>query len=214
MKARYIPNVLSITRILLCIPLAIMEPFSLFYIVLFALTAITDLFDGKLARRIKGGASELGATLDSVADVALVSILIFRIMPKMEILWSWLWVAFICVLLLKIFASTTIGFIRFKEVISLHTITFKWLVTALFSYPIIYYIVIVRFNLGGAGLFINIYSTVVIVCALLIVIEEIFIISMTKRPERNIKSIFGVRAANEAADAAAAQAEETGTAKT
>jgi len=216
MKARYIPNALSITRILLCIPLAIMEPFSLFYIVLFAATAVTDLFDGKLARRIKGGASELGATLDSVADVALVSILIFRIMPKMEILWWWVNIAFTCVLLLKIFASTTIGFIRFKEVISLHTITFKWLVTALFSYPIIYYIVIIRFNLGGADLFINIYSTVVIISALLIVIEEIFIISMTKRPERNIKSIFGVRAANEAADAAAAaaQAEETETAKT
>ena len=215
MKARYIPNALSITRILLCIPLAIMRPFSLFYIVLFALTAVTDLFDGKLARRIKGGASELGATLDSVADVCLVSILIFRIMPQMEI-WGWLNIAFACVLLLKIFASTTIGFIRFKEVISLHTITFKWLVTALFSYPIIYYIVIVRFNLGGADFFINIYSTVVIICALLIVVEEIFIISLTKRPERNIKSIFGVRAANEAADAAAQQAagEEAETAKT
>jgi len=215
MKLRYIPNALSITRILMCIPLAIMEPFSLLYIVLFASTAVTDLFDGKLARRIKGGASELGATLDSVADVALVSILIFRIMPKMEILWWWMNIAFVCVLLLKIFASTTIGFIRFKEVISLHTITFKWLVTALFSYPIIYYFVIIRFNLGGAELFINIYSTVVIIAALLIVIEEIFIISMTKRPERNIKSIFGVRAANEAADADAAAAEaETEAAKT
>jgi len=183
------PNAFSIARILLCIPLAILTPLTFFYIILFALAAVTDTIDGQLARRIKDAKSELGATLDSIADVCLVSIIIFAIMPSMQI-WGWLWISYVCVLTLKVFASTGIGYIRFKEVVSLHTISFKILVTFLFCYPILYYFI-------GAGLFINIFSVVVIVCALLIVIEEILIISMLKRPERNIKSIFGVRAANQ-----------------
>ena len=194
MKLKHIPNALSLTRVLLCIPLAILSPFSIIYMVLLIIAGITDTFDGQLARRIKDGASELGATLDSIGDVCLVGVIIFAMMPKMEI-WSWLWVAFICVLSLKVIASTGIGLIRFKEVISLHTISFKVLVTFLFCYPILYYFI-------GAGLFMNVFSTVLIACALLIVIEEILIISMLKKPARNIKSIFGVRAANKAASLA------------
>jgi len=189
MRIKYIPNALSITRILLCIPLAILTPFSTLYIVLFVLAAITDTFDGQLARRIKDGKSELGATLDSIADVCLVGVIVFAIMPKMQI-WGWLWIAYICVLSLKVTVSTGIGFIRFKEVISLHTITFKVLVTFIFCYPLLYYFI-------GAGLIINVYSTVLISCALLVVIEEILIISLLKKPARNIKSIFAVRAENQ-----------------
>jgi len=194
MKLKHIPNALSLTRVLLCIPLAILSPFSIIYMVLLIIAGITDTFDGQLARRIKDGASELGATLDSIGDVCLVGVIIFAMMPKMEI-WSWLWITFVCVLSLKVIASTGIGLIRFKEVISLHTISFKVLVTFLFCYPILYYFI-------GAGLFMNVFSTVLIACALLIVIEEILIISMLKKPARNIKSIFGVRAANKAASLA------------
>jgi CDP-diacylglycerol--glycerol-3-phosphate 3-phosphatidyltransferase len=191
MKLRYIPNALSLTRLLLCIPLAILSPFSIVYIVIFIAACVTDTLDGQLARRIKSGASELGAILDSIADVCLVAVIIFAIMPRM-VLWGWLWIAFVCVLALKVTVSTGIGFVKFKEVVSLHTLSFKALVTALFCYPLIYFII-------GSGTFINIFSTVLISCALLVVIEEILIISMLKRPDRNIKSIFGVGASNQAA---------------
>jgi len=39
----------------------------------------------------------------------------------------------------------------------------------------------------------------------LVVIEEILIISLTKRPERNLRSILGVKAANLAAEKAVNQ---------
>jgi len=191
MKLKHIPNALSLTRVLLCIPLAILAPFTTIYIVLLVLAGITDSLDGQLARRIKDGKSELGATLDSLGDVCLVGVIVFAMMPKMEV-WGWLWLAYICVLSLKVTVSTGIGLIRFKEIISLHTISFKVLVAVLFCYPILYYIV-------GAGLFINIFSAVLIGCALLVVIEEILIISTLKKPARNIKSIFDVGAANRAA---------------
>jgi len=158
------------------------------------------MLDGQLARRIKSAKSELGATLDSVADLALISVLIFALMPLMR-MWSWLSIAFTCVLVLKLFASTSIGFIRFKEFISLHTISFKVLATLLFIHPLVYY-------LAGPGMFLNIqsgvffnyFSTVIVAYALICVIEEILIVSLTIRPERNLKSIFGVKAANVAAE--------------
>jgi len=198
MKLKFIPNALSIGRIVLCIPLAIIPfvvqtPFTWFYILLFAFAAVTDTFDGQLARRIKDAKSELGATLDSVADICLVAVIVFSIMPKMEV-WSWIWPSYICLLTFKIIASTSIGFIRFKEFVSLHTLSFKLLIIVLFFYPILYFFI-------GAGLFINVLSTIIGICALFIVIEEILIISMTKRPERNLKSVFGVKAANRAAEA-------------
>jgi CDP-diacylglycerol--glycerol-3-phosphate 3-phosphatidyltransferase len=190
MKLRYIPNAFSISRILLCIPLFLLTPFTPLYLVLFIFAGITDTFDGQLARRIKGGASELGATLDSIGDILLVCVIVFVIMPTMQI-WSWLGITYACVLLTKIIASTGIGFIRFKEFISLHTISLKVLVMFLFSYPVLYYIT-------GAGMFINVFSAAIVICGTFVVIEEILIISMTKRPERNLKSIFGVKAANRA----------------
>jgi len=193
MRKKYIPNTLSLTRILLCIPLAILAPFSGLYIVLFVLACITDTLDGQMARRIKNGKSELGAILDSTADVCLVAVIVFAIMPKMQ-LWGWLWITYICVLSLKVTVSTGIGLIRFREIISLHTISFKTLVTIIFCYPILYYFI-------GAGMIMNVFSTVLISCALLVVIEEILIISLLNKPSRNIKSIFAVRAENEATSA-------------
>jgi len=191
MRVKNIPNALSLTRIILCIPLAILAPFSILYIVLFALAAVTDTLDGQLARRIKNAKSELGATLDSIADICLVIVIVFAIMPRMQI-WGWLWITYICVLSLKVTVSTGIGFIRFREFISLHTLSFKALVIVLFCYPLLYYFI-------GAGTFINVFSTVLISCALLVVIEEILIISLLNKPARNITSILAVRETNQAA---------------
>jgi len=175
-------------------------PFSLFYTILFAVAAITDMFDGQLARRIKGAKSELGATLDSVADLALISVLIFALMPLMQ-MWRWLSIAFTCVLVLKLLASTSIGFIRFKEFISLHTISFKILATCLFIHPLVYFFAGPGMFLNiQSGVFFNFFSTAIVAYALLCVTEEILIVSLTVRPERNLKSILGVKAANVAAE--------------
>jgi len=191
MKVRYIPNAFSIARLILCIPLAVLTPFTLIYIILFGIAGITDAIDGQLARRLKDAKSELGATLDSIADICLVCIIVFAIMPTMDV-WSWLRISYICVLLFKIVISTAIGFVKFKEFLSLHTLSFKMLIVILFTYPILYYFV-------GPGMFINAFSTGIIIAGVLIVIEEILIILTSDHPYRNVKSILHVKAENEAA---------------
>jgi len=197
MKKKYIPNIISLSRLALCIPLYILPPFTIVYMTIYFIAGTTDVIDGPVARRIKGGASELGATLDSIADVALVCALVFVVMPQM-VLWDWLWTTYVCILSLKICMSVIVGLIKFKELIFLHTLSFKALVFILFCYPFLYYFI-------GESLFMNAFSVGLLSFGVLVVVEEIFIILMTKKPERNLKSIFGVKAANLAAEEALAQ---------
>src|ERR1700743_2504299 len=71
---RHIPNIISVIRILLVVPIA----FALAYgqqqtaIALFALAAVSDAADGFLARRF-GWQSELGGILDPIADKLLLA---------------------------------------------------------------------------------------------------------------------------------------------
>ncbi len=93
MKARDIPNLLTIIRILLVFPLVgllLQERFSLaLYIMLLA--GVTDLFDGYLARR-NGWQSRLGSILDPIADKLLI-VSIVLVLGWLDLVPSWLVVA-------------------------------------------------------------------------------------------------------------------------
>jgi CDP-diacylglycerol--glycerol-3-phosphate 3-phosphatidyltransferase len=79
---RHLPNAISIAR-LLCTPvlawLAWSRQESVFTALLLA-ALLSDVVDGWLARRL-GLASDRGALLDSVADVALMAVILFAIWP-------------------------------------------------------------------------------------------------------------------------------------
>lgn len=70
----YVPNLLSIFRIISAIPLVIMYKNGLYgySLILFAISALSDFFDGFLARKLKV-TSFLGAVLDGAADKVLVN---------------------------------------------------------------------------------------------------------------------------------------------
>ena len=70
---RHIPNIISVIRILLVVPIAIALAHHqlALSILLFAIAAVSDAADGFLAKRF-GWQSELGAVLDPIADKALL----------------------------------------------------------------------------------------------------------------------------------------------
>ena len=70
---RHIPNIISVIRILLVLPIALALAHQLLAlsIMLFAVAAISDAADGFLAKRF-GWQSELGAVLDPLADKLLL----------------------------------------------------------------------------------------------------------------------------------------------
>jgi cardiolipin synthase len=90
---RHIPNIISVMRILLVVPIAI----ALFHqrlalsVTLFALAAVSDAADGFLAKRF-GWQSELGAVLDPIADKLLLAT-VFVTLSLLKLVPLWLMVA-------------------------------------------------------------------------------------------------------------------------
>lgn len=213
-KAKHIPNTLGILRVIACvalIPLMIWTPYTWYMMAIYMFAGFTDMIDGSLARRIKDAKSEFGATLDSVADMILVVITIVLLTPAMvsgvfgdavlvasPIVWDWMYWAFLGSLGFKLL-SGVMGRIKHGEMVYLHTYSVKLLGFILFIIPILYYFI---FIVGGVtsnvvALIYNIYMCFAIFYIWLITTEEIIINFRLKEPCRDIKSIWGIKKANE-----------------
>ncbi|HEY2780449.1 MAG TPA: CDP-alcohol phosphatidyltransferase family protein [Steroidobacteraceae bacterium] len=90
---RHIPNIISVIRILLVLPIALALGHQMLAlsILLFAVAAISDAADGFLAKRF-GWQSELGAVLDPIADKLLLAT-VFITLSYMKLVPLWLMVA-------------------------------------------------------------------------------------------------------------------------
>ena len=184
MKERFwnIPNTLSLYRL-------IVFPFIMWLIitgrqelfaVFIAISLVTDLLDGIIARVFKMQ-TKIGARLDSWADTgtficSFLAIWLFKwefIKPHV-----WLWWTFFVVWAL----SYIVVFIKFKGLIGLHTYLFKItgylqgaFIICLFLidfYSLLFYIGL------GAG---------TLAC-----IEEIIIIVLLDRPRENVKGLYWI----------------------
>jgi len=90
---RHIPNILTLFRVVLVVPIAVslLEGRPLTTLVLFALAGITDGLDGYLARRFNWQ-SRLGGILDPLADKILL-LVVYCVLGWMTLLPVWLVVA-------------------------------------------------------------------------------------------------------------------------
>ena len=68
---KHIPNILSASRIALCLPLLLVDTMTMPFWVLYVIAGTTDMLDGFLARRW-GVEGKFGARLDSLADFVFV----------------------------------------------------------------------------------------------------------------------------------------------
>ena len=188
MKLKHLPNAITISRIVLTISLIFIAPLSTASIVIFLLAGTSDMIDGFLARKIKDANSELGAELDSIADMLLVIVTVFFIMPAMN-LWPWLWYGILVALSFKLMSAVP-GIIKHGKVFFLHTISNKVLAMLLFIGAILY------FTFGGHAA-VNGYIVFLLVAVFVITLEEMVIISMLDYPNKNIKGFWQVKRVNE-----------------
>ncbi|MCL2176924.1 MAG: CDP-alcohol phosphatidyltransferase family protein [Firmicutes bacterium] len=194
---RKIPNTLGIIRILLCIPLVILAltmPFSIPMMVIYITAGLTDIIDGPLARRIKNAQSEFGSTVDGVADMLLVIVSIFFVLPQMDI--HFILIASVFGVLAYKIISGLIGALKHKETVLLHTYANKFIAVALWVTPIIYWVLSVLAGWQHAEFVVSIAVIFAVTCVVIATTEEILINLMLKKPSRDIKSVFGVRHAN------------------
>jgi cardiolipin synthase (CMP-forming) len=92
LSARHIPNLITVVRILLVVPIAmtLAQHRLATSLVLFALAAASDVADGFLARRF-GWQSELGGVLDPIADKLLLAT-VFVALSFLKLVPPWLMV--------------------------------------------------------------------------------------------------------------------------
>jgi len=188
MKLKHLPNAITISRMILTISLIFIAPLSPLSIFIFLLAGFTDMIDGKLARSIKDARSELGAELDSIADMLLVIVTVFFIMPAMN-LWPWLWYGILLALGFKLMSAVP-GLVKHRKIFFLHTIANKILAMILFIGAILYFIL-------GGSIFVNAYIVFLLAAVFVITLEEMVIISLLDYPNKDIKGFWHVKRVNE-----------------
>ena len=81
---KHIPNILSASRIALCLPLLLADAMTVPFWVLYVIAGTTDMLDGFLARRW-GMESKFGARLDSLADFVFVLAVGDKLFPYLKL---------------------------------------------------------------------------------------------------------------------------------
>lgn len=129
-----IPNCITCFRIVGAVLLLAVPPFSLWYFALYTLCGISDVLDGTIARRMKI-TSEIGALLDSIADLLFYGSLLVRLIPYLYVRVStvvWYMVAAVVAIRLL---SYIVAAVKFKMFSSCHTFGNKATGAAVFFTP-------------------------------------------------------------------------------
>lgn len=133
-----IPNIISVSRIALCISLFFIEPMSTPFLIVYAVTFLTDIIDGNLAR-MTGTTSDLGRQLDSIADVIFFLTFLLVIVPWMKPPFYFL-VAAGVVAVIRMFPAILMGTVTGKYQ-TFHTIPAKVTAFLVFLTPYLYLLI-------------------------------------------------------------------------
>ncbi|MBE9900048.1 CDP-alcohol phosphatidyltransferase family protein [Enterococcus casseliflavus] len=175
-QMNHLPNILTTTRLILAPLLLFLQPMSGWFWLLYSYCFVSDLVDGLLARRLNL-TSEVGALLDSFADVSFFLAVFLSFLPQLlavHTLWVWL-----LVIAMIRFVSYLIGYVKYRSFSSLHT----WLNKAVGFLLCIFPLLLIMFH---EKIVILILGTIATVSAL----EELLITILSKNLDRNQKSIF------------------------
>lgn len=185
---RLLPNIFTLSRLILAITLFFFEPFSAAFIIIYIAAVSTDGIDGFLARRLNVQ-TKLGGDLDTLADFTLVGITLIRIVPVMN--FNALSIVITAsIFMLKIIALL-VSYIKFKKVISLDTYFSKLLAVAGFLFPFLYWLVKYTFpQLYEYGITENTLVIFLGGIGILIMLEELLIHLVSKVPNPNAKGFL------------------------
>lgn len=173
---KFLPNILSILRLVLVFFFYCLEPLSISFFVLYGVCGLTDILDGYIARKTKTE-SKTGAILDSLADFVMFIIILIILWPLINpgiiIIYFVLLIAFVKIL------AMIILYYRFGTAIFLHTYANKCIGFVLFLFPFFMF-------------FLNYNILILILCsfAFLTAVEELLINIFSENLNLNIKSIF------------------------
>jgi CDP-diacylglycerol--glycerol-3-phosphate 3-phosphatidyltransferase len=153
-------------------------PLSWWFYIIYTYCGLTDVVDGIVARRTHTESS-MGAKLDSIADMVLLIVILYKLGPM---LWSsvsvWIWYFTILIGLIRI-SAYVIGAVKFHQFASLHLISNKATGLVLFFVP--YLILIMDMN---------IVMFLLMIVAMLSSLEEVLCEIKAEEFNPNLKSYF------------------------
>jgi len=113
-----IPNIISLIRIIAALMIIETVPLSKTFYILYTICGILDMADGYLARKLKAE-SDVGARLDSIADLMFFIIVLLKLIPELSVKnWIWFWIFIIFIIRVINIIS---GYIKYQRMIMLHT---------------------------------------------------------------------------------------------
>jgi len=125
MKARYIPNIISVSRLPFALALLFLRGRPVWFIACYAISGALDVLDGIVARRFHWE-SELGQKLDSIGDgVFIVSALLAAVIT-IELKISVYSYSIFAVLLAIRAVNMAITWVKFRRVGFIHTRSTRW----------------------------------------------------------------------------------------
>lgn len=177
---RYLPNIITFTRIALCIPLFFALPLSPAFIVIYIACGLSDILDGFIARKT-GTASRFGSSLDGIADAVFIGVVLIKLIPLIEVpFWIAAWIIVIAAIKLT---SLAVGYRKYHVVSFLSTYANKITGALLFCFPLLYAVI-------GTGIALACGACTI---AGLSAAEELAVNIISKEAATNVKSIFTLR---------------------
>ena len=126
-------NIITSVRIVLSLALLFFPAFSSAFYALYIAAGASDMIDGAVARKT-GTAGEFGSRLDTFADIIFTAVCLIKLLPVLDVpVWVYIWIAVIA--LIKA-ANITVGYIRQKEFVAVHSVTNKIAGCLLFVFPL------------------------------------------------------------------------------
>ncbi len=177
-------NMITALRICGTAVLLFLEPLTTEFIIVYSLTGMTDVLDGLIAR-VTHTVSELGAKLDSVADLAFYTVMLIKIFPALWAVLPWgVWAVVGATLLVRACAYI-VAAVKYRRFASQHTYLNKLTGAAVFLAP--YVLMFTPFIVG--------YCWGVAVVALLASTEELIMHLVRQQYDTGVKTIFSPRKA-------------------
>ncbi|ORX80919.1 Phosphatidylglycerophosphate synthase [Anaeromyces robustus] len=138
-----IANVITSIRILCSIALLFNPVFSWAFYLLYIIAGLSDMIDGTIARKTNS-VSEFGSKLDTIADIIFVSVCLIELIPIMNFpFWLYVWIISIGFIKLN---SILYGYIKLKEIVSVHSFMNKITGLLLFIFPLTVSIIPLKYS--------------------------------------------------------------------
>lgn len=172
----YLPNVLSLLRVIAAAGMLWTKPGSTLFFLLYAFCGLSDILDGWIARKWNV-VSRRGQVLDSVGDAVFFTVLLYCFLPVFAAeKWAAAWTLGVVFLRVLCLAA---GVVRFHAISFLHTHFNKAAGAVLFLSPLLYAI----FGFVPAAVLAGSIAT-------LSAVEELLILLCAKTLDRDRASLF------------------------